>query len=408
MPELNNPSLPQGPPRRRHETLFLALYFGNFEAQVIAAYDPAYRGRPFVVASRGSEEDLAVALAVSPWVTVARPLAGVPLHVLRRRYPAIAIVSRQEEFERASAAELAKIYEQYTPAFEIGRRGQSLLDLTGTPSQRTGLSAAIDEIREAIRTAIGLQQSAVGAGSRAFIARIMARLARPEGVVICPPGREAETLSPLNSSLLPGLSDPCRERLRQYGLLTIGQIQAVGAPALVERLGSEGEALAALVNGIDARPHTAKAATLFVEQRLEADINDSALLVHTMRLVADRLCHELRMHGLAAPKVTVAIRYRDGRTGQKTVTFPAPADDFDTVATATVGAFAALYTRRVGVRTMSLSVNAPATPTYQLSLFETQKERRRRLLGDAIVKVRRRNTFAAVLSGSDVTAAKGL
>jgi hypothetical protein len=176
----------------------------------------------------------------------------------------------------------------------------------------------------------------------------------------------------------------------------------------VERFGREGELLAALVNGIDARQQKAKTETIMVEQRLEADINDSALLVHTMRIVADKFSHELRTRNLTAPKVTAAIKYRDGKSVQKTMVLPSPADDFDTIAKAAVCAFEALYTRRVGVRTMSLRVNSPTTPTGQLSLFETQKERRQRLLGNAIVKVRRRNTFGVLISGSDVRAAKGL
>ena len=395
-------------PQRRHDPLFICLRFENFEAQVVAAYDDSYRGKPFVVANSGSVEDLAVAVAVSPWVNVSRLLAGCPLHVLRRRYPDVVIVARAEELEKAALGELAKIYERYTPAFEISNHGQSLLDLTATPSQRSPLCDVIGEITATIRSAVGLEQISAGAGSSVLTARIMARLARPEGVVICPPGREAKTLSSLNSSLLPGLSDACREQLRRYGLLTIGQIRAVGAAALVERFGHEGELLAALTSGIDARPQKTKAATIAVEQRLEADINDTEILVHTMRLVADKLCHELRMRNLTAPKVTAAIKYRDGKTVQKTITFPASADEFDTIAKAAVSAFQALYIRRVGVRTMSLRVTAPTTPTGQLSLFETQKERRQRLLGDAIVKVRRRNVFGAILSGSDVRAAKGL
>ncbi len=327
--------------------------------------------------------------------------------MLRRRYPAIAIVERQEELEDAARKELARIYERYTPVFSTGNRAESLLDLTATPSLRAALCTVLDGIQTAIRSEVGLERISVGAAPSGFVARIMARLARPEGSVICPPGREAETLSSLSPALLPGLSDLCRERLRHYGLTTIGQIRDVGRAALVERLGSEGELLAALINGIDSRPRRAKAEAIAVEQRLDGDTNDTDLLVHTMRLAADKLCHELRTRSVTAQKLTVGIRYRDGKQARKTVAFAAPADDFDTVAAAAVGAFAALYTRRVGVRTMSLKVTAPKAPSYQLSLFETERERRQRKLGDAIVKVRKRNTFGAVLSGSDVSAFGG-
>jgi DNA polymerase-4 len=399
---------PVARPALRHKPLFLALRFDNFEAQVIAAYDDSYRGKPFVVASRGSEEDLAVAISVSPWVPSSRSLAGCPLHIVRRRFPDVAIVARQEELEKAVCAELAKIYDCYTPAFEIGNHAASLLDLTATPSQRRELCGEIGRIRAAIRNTVGLQRIGAGAGAGALTARIMTGLAGPDGIVICPPGSEAEALSPLSGSLLPGLSDQCRERLRLYGLLTIGQIRSVGAPALVERFGKEGELLAALSRGLDAGPRKAKPTSVVVEQRLDVDINDDGLLAHTMRIVADKLCYELQTHNLIAGKLTAGLRYRDGKAVQKTMTLPSPANDFLLIANSAVGAFKALYTRRVGVRTMSLRAGAPATPTGQLSLFETDDERRQRLLGNAIVKVRRKNVFGVVLSGSDVQAARSL
>ena len=185
----------------------------------------------------------------------------------------------------------------------------------------------------------GVLGDILGAGAGALTARIMAKLAQRDGIVICPPGHEAEALAILSPDLLPGPSTACREKLRHYGLISIGQVRAVGRAALVERLGAEGEALFAMTNGMDAQPRRAKPVTLSVEQRLENDVNDADLLAHTVRLLADRLCNELKSHDRVADKVTFSIRYRDGKATQKTVALPEATDDFSTIGASMARAF---------------------------------------------------------------------
>jgi len=401
--------MPHIPARRAplpREPLFLALYFEDLSAQVIAAYDPAYAGRQYAVAGRAAADGLAAVLAQSPWVRTERPLAGMPLHVLRRQWPNVEIVARNTDFERAALAELRSVYERYTPVFTVDRNGASLLDLTAAPAQRRGAEKTIETLKKEIRGRAGLTVIAAGAGASALIARVMARSARPAGAAICPAGNEEAMLDTLDVRLLPGLSAACRERLAKYGLRSTGQIRRLGRGALVTRFGAEGELLYAMTNGKDARPAAPPPSpALSAESILEQDTNDAGLLSHTVRVCADRLCHGLRTARLSIDRLTMTIVYRDSRKAQKTASFSRAIDDFSSIAATAVKMFETLYTRRVGVRAIRLAAKRPTTAlTGQTELFETRWEEKQRMVSESIVDVRNRMDFNAVSSASDLLA----
>jgi hypothetical protein len=396
----------QHPPMYPHplprEPLFLALLFEQFSAQAIAAYDPAYFGRPYLVVSQAAADSLATVRAQSPWVTSTDLLVGIPLHALRRRYPGIEIVTRNTAFEAAARAELGRLYERYTPVFSIDAHGASLLDLTATPAQRSGAKNAIEALTQEIRLAVGLWFIAAGGGSGPLIAKIMARSARPAGVMLCPVGSEAALLTGLDLRLLPGLSTACRERCAKYGLRTAGQVHRLGRAALVDRFGPEGELLYALTGGNDTRPVASHSPSIVVDSVLDRDTNDAGLLLHTVRLCVDKLCHELKTRNLATGRLAMTLNYRDNKKTQKTVTFAHTLDDFNRIAGTAVKLFKALYTRRVGIRSIVLRANKPQTQSGQLSLFDTPWEEKQRSVSRGITDVRRRMSFDAVLSASDV------
>ncbi|MGA2506113.1 MAG: hypothetical protein ABSF80_01375 [Chitinispirillaceae bacterium] len=384
--------------------LFLALNFEHFSAQVIAAYDPAYSGKQYIVMSQAAADSLAVVRAQSPWVNAPSSLAGMPLHILRRRYPAVKIVPQNKEFESSARNELSRIYDRYTPTFKINDNATSLLDLSSTPAQRCGIERTIKILKHEIHDTIGLPVIAAGSGASALIAKVMAKTARPAGVMVCPAGSEEKMLATLDVRLLPGLSTGCRERLAKYGLHCAGQIRRLGRAALTDRFGAEGDLLYAMTSGNDAHVVAPPSPSLYAESVLEQDTNDTGALTIAVRVCVDRLCYELKIKEQTIDRLTVTVRYRDGKIVQKTVTFAQAIDDFLCIAKAVTKTFDALYTRRVGIRSIRLNANRPGTQTGQMSLFETPWEEKQRRVSAGITDVRRRMAFNAVFSASDVQA----
>jgi DNA polymerase-4 len=231
----------------------------------------------------------------------------------------------------------------------------------------------------------------------------MARQAHPAGLCICPPGREAEWLAPMEPSVLPGLSPQCRERIRRYAFTSVGKIQALGREAIAARFGEEGDKLYTLACGLDLARVAGKGGKgggIRAETVLQEDLNDDDALARVVRLTADKLAFRLREGGYAATKLIVAIRYSDHRSVRKTLKVAPATDSFEALADLALGAFRGLYTRRVALRAVVLAVDRPEAEKGQVDLFEGLADRRAQAIGDALTRIRVKRGFAVIGRGS--------
>jgi len=74
------------------------------------------------------------------------------------------------------------------------------------------MEAIAGAMRGDIVRAIPLQDMAIGLSQSRLVSQLMAKRARPNGVCICEPGTELQTLSAIESRLLPGLSSQSKKR----------------------------------------------------------------------------------------------------------------------------------------------------------------------------------------------------
>jgi DNA polymerase-4 len=400
---LPNPSIPMSSVRRPHpDRLYLCFDVDRFSAQVVAAYNPLFRKAPFVVVRQDTDSHRCTVWACS---VPARELGiqpGTPFQMLKKGHPEVQVVHRDPELEQTACEDLREILQACTPDVEVRADGSGVLNLSGTPSLRRADPEAIAAgVAETARYRIGLEEIAFGISRNKLLAGLLARMARPDSIRMCDPGQEETVLGSLDARLLPGLSSGCRERIRKYGLHRIEQIQRLGRDALICRLGKEGERVYSLTRGVESRPEpSVDTRPVQTETVLDRDINDTDTLVQNVRLTADRLCFELKKHGLQARRVMFLLRYADNRTVQRSAVFPVPTDDVATVSHGAVRVFHELYQRRVAIKSLTLTVRQPQTATGQLGLFETGSEARQRRLDEAVTNVRKRMGFGSVRNGA--------
>ena len=401
---------PSHPVSMQPPPLFLALEAQDFPAQAIAAWDPARRGKAFVVVDQDPDDHKTYVLACSHAARGLDVRAGMPLAAVRRRLKRLEPVFRNAAWEAALCEELRALCRRYTPEFEV-RAGHALLDMTGTPAARVLRPGALGgKLRRDVLYATGLEDVSVGMASTRLMAKVMAReaLEREEPMRICPPGSEAEVLAPLGPGCLPGLSPQCRERIRRYALASVGQIRGLGRQALEARFGAEGDKLYTLACGLDleelktSRRGAFASRAAFAETVLEEDINDDDMLGRKVRLTADKLAFQLRKGGLQADRLIVAIRYADGKAARRTVVIRPRTDAFRILADRALETFRSLYLRRVALRSIALTAPEPKPDTGQQNLFDSSADRRQKALGDALAKIRGRSGFGIILSGANV------
>jgi DNA polymerase-4 len=372
----------------------------------MAAYYAALRDAPFVVICQDQHSHKSDVVSCSAHARQLGIECGMPLYVVSRRWPDVAVVQRDVALEASCCEEVAGVLYRYSPEYDVHGSGTGLVNLSRTPAQRTMHALDIGgHIQADIMAAVPLSAIAAGLAATESAARIMARTARPMGISVCDAGREAQTIAGLDTAMLPGLSGLCRHKLVAYGLRRIGQVQRLSKESLVTRFGLEGEKLYSMVSGSTVGTVVRKPERIVSETVLENDINDMDIIIQKVRHTVDKLCFLLKNGDVQVRKFTLIIRYSDNKKSQKTVALPHMTNDFLTMANYAQQAFKVLYQRRVAIRSIMFDTKDVRPDPCQTSLFETSWERKRAALARQIVKVRNENSFGAVVSGSNVTPA---
>jgi DNA polymerase IV len=201
-----------------------------FFASVEQRDDPSLRGRPTIVGS-------GVVLAASYEARAFGIHGGMGGRRARRLCPHAAVVSpRFSAYVDASKA-LFDLFEDTAPLVEGLSLEEAFLDvrglerISGTPAQIAG------RLRRQAREGIGLAVT-VGVARTKVLAKMASRAAKPDGLLVIDPDREAAFLRPLPVEALWGVGAATSEKLRAHGIATIGQLGRRDPGELARFLGS--------------------------------------------------------------------------------------------------------------------------------------------------------------------------
>jgi DNA polymerase-4 len=146
------------------------------------------------------------------------------------------------------------VFEDSTPLVEGLSIDEAFLDvrgmrrISGTPTQ------IASRLRRDVRERIGLPIT-VGVARTKFLAKVASGVAKPDGLLVVPPGGELAFLHPLPVERLWGVGPVTATKLRNKGISTVGQVAQLGEGALVSMLGrAAGRHLHALAHNRDPRP----------------------------------------------------------------------------------------------------------------------------------------------------------
>lgn len=337
---------------------------------------PALRARPIVVAAPGA--DRATVLALSPEARLAGITRGMPVAKARKRCPDLVLRPPNPALYARASKALHEILARYAPVIEPQGYGHAWLDVTGTGrlfGPPVDVAARIlRESRERLRIplAVGVAQNKLVSHAASEVVKEAEHwdTRRAELLLDVPGGTEAPFLAPERVTLLPELDPATRERLDDYQLDWIGELQQVGGEALAQVFGPPGRLLGQHALGIDARPVLPPAvkAEFRVTHTFGDDTNDLALLHRLLRHQSERLGARLRARQLHARRLTVRLAYADYATQQRSVPLVPSALDAELLEAAR-RAFTLANTRTVALRAVGMTVDRLGEDARQLDLW---------------------------------------
>src|SRR2546430_12223841 len=172
-----------------HEATILHADADSFYASVEQRDDPSLRGRPVIVGA-------GVVLAASYEAKAYGIRTAMGGRLARRLCPrAVVVAPRMSAYAEASKA-IYKVFDDTTPLVEGLSIDEAFLDVRGLRRLAGTPTEVAERLRCAVRERVGLAIT-VGIARTKFLAKVASGVAKPDGLLMVPPGGELAFLHPL-------------------------------------------------------------------------------------------------------------------------------------------------------------------------------------------------------------------
>ena len=303
-----------------------------FYASVEQLDNPELRGKPVVVG--GSPEGRGVVAAASYEVRKFGVRSAMPMSRALRLCPdAVRVPPRFDRYAEVSARVMS-IFRALTPLIEPLSFDEAFLDVSGWVRDGAAPERIGRELKNEVKSQTGLTLS-VGIGSNKCVAKIASDLEKPDGLVVVPRGGEAAFLAPMPVRALWGVGPKTDAVLLRAGIRTIADL-AKRSPADARRLlGSNGEFLHGMANGIDEREvvieHERK--SVGAERTFARDLPDGQELRAALADIAAEVAKRLQRSSVKAHTVAIKLRYTNFHTITRQASLKTPSDTFELIRT---------------------------------------------------------------------------
>ena len=288
-----------------------------FYASVEQRDDPSLRGRPVIVGG-------GVVLAASYEAQAYGVRTAMGGRQARRLCPDAAVVSpRMSAYTEASKA-VFEVFQETAPVVEGLSIDEAFLDVRGL-DHVTGTPVEIAaRLRRRVRDRVGLPIT-VGVASTKFLAKVASAAGKPDGLLVVPAGGELDFLHPLAVERLWGVGPVTAQKLRERGLVTVGQVAGLGEASLVSILGrATGRHLYALANNRDPRRVRSRRRrrSMGAQRALGRGSRSAQALDTDLVGLVDRLTRRMRTARRVCRTVTLRLRFGDFSRATRSHTMP--------------------------------------------------------------------------------------
>lgn len=203
------------------------------------------------------------------------------------------------------------------------------IDLTDLPETTEALA---QRIKQTVFVSTGLTCS-IGISPNKLLSKICSDLNKPNGITILGMEEITTRIWPLPAQKINGIGPKANERLRKYGINTIGELAATPVEFLVSKFGpATGVWLYRVAQGVDERPviTASEPKSVSRESTFERDLHakhDRAELSEAFTSLCMRVADDLTRKGYASKTIGIKLRYADFHAVTRDVTLPRGVSD---------------------------------------------------------------------------------
>jgi DNA polymerase-4 len=256
--------------------------------------------------------------------------SAMPVSRAKRLCPDLVHLPVDMGHYRERSREVMAFVDELEVATEPMSLDETYLDLSELPDPVARMSSLVRRIRDRL----GLDAS-VGIGPNKLVAKVASDAEKPRGFLALTRAQAAERFASASVRLIPGIGPKTAERLRGFGVETLGQLQRCTVPGLIERFGeSHGRALHERAHFRSDSPVSSERETKSrsVESTFDHDVGELGRMEEIVAEQAERLAGQLRDRDLAGRTIGIKVRTDEFATYTRVRSIDRPTNDPTTIA----------------------------------------------------------------------------
>jgi DNA polymerase-4 len=361
----------------------LHLDLDAFFCAVEETRDPSLRGKAFAVGGKPDERGVVASCSYAARMFGVR--SAMPMVRALRLCPQLIIVSSRHRIYGEVSKQVMARLNKLTPLVEQISIDEAFLDISDINESPERLARGLQaEIRDELNL-----PCSIGIATNKLVAKIATEVGKkgaksgspPFALTIVPAGEEAVFMASLPAEMLWGVGPKTSARLNELGIHTIGDIAKWPESEMIRLFGENGRELSRHAKGLDDRPIVTERETKSIsqEETFVRDVHDDKSLEKTLREQAAEVARQLRKNNLAGTTIKLKIRWPDFTTLTRQMTLSQPTDQSEEISIVALDLMRTVRKSGQAVRLIGVGVSGLGPPIRQLSLWDTESEKAKKL-----------------------------
>ncbi|RZA03074.1 MAG: DNA polymerase IV [Sphingobacteriaceae bacterium] len=343
----------------------------SFFVSVERKFNPDLIGKPVLI---GGSAERGVVASCSYEARKYGIHSAMPMRQAMKLCPhAIVIRGSHGRYSEASH-EVTKIIHDSVPLYQKTSIDEFYIDLTGMDRFYDCYQIASD-LRQRVIRETGLPIS-FGMASTKTVAKMATNQAKPNGQLLIPHGKEKEFMAPLSIRKIPMLGEKTCQKLYQFGIEKIGDLQKTDIRFLETVFGKAGRYIWEKAHGVDdgeVAPGGDRK-SISTENTFHVDVSDHKTLETVLVSMTEELAAKLRKENKVAGCLAIKVRYANFETHTQQEKIALTAAEHILIP-GIKNLLKKAWNQHRPIRLIGVRLSNLCTGSYQINLFEDNEER---------------------------------
>jgi DNA polymerase-4 len=294
--------------KKRH---IVHIDLDSFFVSVERKFDPSLIGKPVII---GGSADRGVVASCSYEARKFGIHSAMPTRTALKLCPEAIVVHGTHGRYAEASHQVTQIIEDAVPLYQKTSVDEFYIDLTGMERFHNAYKIATD-LRQKITRDTGLPIS-FGLASNKTVAKMATNQAKPNGQLFVEHGKEKEFMAPLPIAKIPMLGEKTCQKLYEYGIEKIADLQRVELRFLQTVFGKAGRFIWEKANALDDSdviPHSSRK-SISTEHTFDHNTANLKTLEAILVSMTEELAFKLRSENKLTSCLAIKIRYANFET----------------------------------------------------------------------------------------------